>query len=99
VSWWCLFVTVAVICLQVVGRHGVLDEAFKRLTSRNADEFWTSGQWMTERKGGSDVGLWLTSNPSNELKPNKKDLNFENENRVRTKMKPLHVSQSRLKVG
>lgn len=26
------------------------------LTSRNPDEAWTSGQWMTERQGGSDVG-------------------------------------------
>jgi len=40
-----------------MGRQGELDEAFTRLTSRDPDEFWTSGQWMTERKGGSDVGL------------------------------------------
>ena len=33
-----------------------LQRAFIRLTSRNPTEFWTSGQWMTERKGGSDVG-------------------------------------------
>lgn len=26
-----------------------------RLTTRNADEAWTSGQWMTETTGGSDV--------------------------------------------
>ena len=26
------------------------------LISRNPDEAWTSGQWMTERQGGSDVG-------------------------------------------
>ncbi|KAJ2993287.1 hypothetical protein HDV02_002501 [Globomyces sp. JEL0801] len=26
------------------------------LISRNPHEFWTSGQWMTERPGGSDVG-------------------------------------------
>jgi hypothetical protein len=25
------------------------------VTSRDAKKFWTSGQWMTERKGGSDV--------------------------------------------
>jgi alkylation response protein AidB-like acyl-CoA dehydrogenase len=25
------------------------------LTSRDPDQFWTSGQWMTERSGGSDV--------------------------------------------
>jgi alkylation response protein AidB-like acyl-CoA dehydrogenase len=30
-----------------------LQEAFKRLTSR--ENMWTSGQWMTEKKGGSDV--------------------------------------------
>lgn len=29
--------------------------AFKRLTSRDPATFWTSGQWMTERTGGSDV--------------------------------------------
>jgi hypothetical protein len=33
----------------------VLDDAFKRLTSRDPSIGWTSGQWMTERKGGSDV--------------------------------------------
>src|SRR5262249_7083341 len=26
-----------------------------RLTSRDPDQLWTSGQWMTERSGGSDV--------------------------------------------
>jgi putative acyl-CoA dehydrogenase len=31
--------------------HGV----FEHLVSRDPDEFWTSGQWMTERTGGSDV--------------------------------------------
>ncbi len=25
------------------------------VTSRSPTSFWTSGQWMTERKGGSDV--------------------------------------------
>src|SRR6266566_6011682 len=29
---------------------------FAHLTSRDPSEFWTSGQWMTERTGGSDVG-------------------------------------------
>lgn len=28
---------------------------FEHLTSRDPDQFWTSGQWMTERTGGSDV--------------------------------------------
>ncbi|GFN92751.1 novel acyl-coa-dehydrogenase protein, partial [Plakobranchus ocellatus] len=31
------------------------NEAFPRLTSRDPQTFWTSGQWMTERRGGSDV--------------------------------------------
>jgi putative acyl-CoA dehydrogenase len=31
------------------------DRAFRFLTSRVPGEFWTSGQWMTERAGGSDV--------------------------------------------
>lgn len=34
-------------------KDGELKEAFTRLTSRS--NMWTSGQWMTEKKGGSDV--------------------------------------------
>ena len=30
-------------------------EAQEHILSRNPKEFWTSGQWMTERGGGSDV--------------------------------------------
>lgn len=30
-------------------------EALDHLTSRSPDHFWTSGQWMTEKRGGSDV--------------------------------------------
>ncbi|KAH0843980.1 hypothetical protein AYO21_02257 [Fonsecaea monophora] len=37
------------------GRGKVLAEAFNRLTSNEPDRAWTSGQWMTERSGGSDV--------------------------------------------
>jgi putative acyl-CoA dehydrogenase len=33
---------------------------FAHLTSRDPNEFWTSGQWMTERTGGSDVGSTST---------------------------------------
>jgi alkylation response protein AidB-like acyl-CoA dehydrogenase len=33
----------------------VFREARRRLISRDPREAWTSGQWMTERKGGSDV--------------------------------------------
>ncbi|CAL1534839.1 unnamed protein product [Lymnaea stagnalis] len=38
------------------GKHsGVYEKAFSRLTSRDPRTFWTSGQWMTEKQGGSDV--------------------------------------------
>ncbi len=38
--------------------HGALvDRAVARLTSRDPAHAWTSGQWMTERTGGSDVGI------------------------------------------
>ncbi|KAJ4985822.1 acyl-CoA dehydrogenase [Stagonosporopsis vannaccii] len=37
------------------GRVRVFEEAFRRLTSRDPKYAWTSGQWMTERSGGSDV--------------------------------------------
>ena len=38
------------------GENGeMLAEARKRLISREPGYAWTSGQWMTERKGGSDV--------------------------------------------
>jgi len=33
----------------------LIDRAVARLVSRRPDEAWTSGQWMTERTGGSDV--------------------------------------------
>ncbi|MBC7711800.1 MAG: acyl-CoA dehydrogenase family protein [Rhizobacter sp.] len=32
-----------------------LKKTFDHLTSGDPKEFWTSGQWMTERSGGSDV--------------------------------------------
>jgi hypothetical protein len=32
-----------------------LDNAFQHLTSMDPKQFWTSGQYMTEKKGGSDV--------------------------------------------
>jgi alkylation response protein AidB-like acyl-CoA dehydrogenase len=37
------------------GRKIVFQEAYRRLTSRDPKVAWTSGQWMTERTGGSDV--------------------------------------------
>ncbi|OCK85018.1 hypothetical protein K432DRAFT_378069 [Lepidopterella palustris CBS 459.81] len=33
----------------------VFEAAYTHLTSRDPKESWTSGQWMTERQGGSDV--------------------------------------------
>ncbi|MCA9936054.1 MAG: acyl-CoA dehydrogenase family protein [Ardenticatenaceae bacterium] len=35
----------------------LIDRAIPHLTSRDPATFWTSGQWMTESTGGSDVGL------------------------------------------
>ncbi|KAI8943859.1 hypothetical protein NX059_001831 [Plenodomus lindquistii] len=37
------------------GRGQVIAEAYRRLISRDENIAWTSGQWMTERTGGSDV--------------------------------------------
>ena len=39
----------------------LMGSAFKRLTSRSPSHFWTSGQWMTEKMGGSDVRLGTES--------------------------------------
>lgn len=47
----------------------VFENAFGHLISRNPDFAWTSGQWMTERTGGSDVSLTETTatySPSDE---------------------------------
>jgi acyl-CoA dehydrogenase len=43
--------------LQVSGNAALVARAVPRLTSRDPAQFWTSGQWMTESTGGSDVGL------------------------------------------
>ena len=45
--------------LEVHG-DGDTRPVFAHLTSRDPDQFWTSGQWMTERTGGSDVGSTST---------------------------------------
>ena len=39
------------------GNEEILNRALPHLLSRDPLTFWTSGQWMTERTGGSDVGL------------------------------------------
>ncbi|RVX69698.1 hypothetical protein B0A52_06342 [Exophiala mesophila] len=37
------------------GRAKVLSDSYSRLVSLDPETSWTSGQWMTERTGGSDV--------------------------------------------
>ena len=41
--------------LQIYGRGTAARDVFSHFTSRDPERFWTSGQWMTERTGGSDV--------------------------------------------
>ena len=43
-------------CLIESGNQALIDRALPRLTARDPAQFWTSGQWMTETTGGSDVG-------------------------------------------
>jgi alkylation response protein AidB-like acyl-CoA dehydrogenase len=47
----------AACALREAGNRKLIDRALPHLTSRDPKEFWTSGQWMTEAIGGSDVGL------------------------------------------
>jgi len=42
--------------LLISGNQRLIERAVPRLTSRDPAQFWTSGQWMTESTGGSDVG-------------------------------------------
>jgi acyl-CoA dehydrogenase len=37
--------------------QALIDRAVPHLTSRDPAQSWTSGQWMTERTGGSDVAI------------------------------------------
>lgn len=46
--------------LEVHADQALVDRALPRLTSRDPQTMWTSGQWMTERTGGSDVGASLS---------------------------------------
>ncbi|HEX8145069.1 MAG TPA: acyl-CoA dehydrogenase family protein [Pyrinomonadaceae bacterium] len=39
------------------GNRVLIERAVPHLTTRDPAMFWTSGQWMTEATGGSDVGL------------------------------------------
>ncbi|CAJ0928579.1 unnamed protein product, partial [Mesorhabditis belari] len=42
--------------LGLRGKNQRATEAYNRLISRDPSKAWTSGQWMTEKRGGSDVG-------------------------------------------
>ena len=46
--------------LLISGNTELIERAVGRLTSRNPETAWTSGQWMTEKTGGSDVGSCLS---------------------------------------
>ncbi len=41
--------------IELYGDDALKNTAFTHLTSRDPSKFWTSGQWMTEKTGGSDV--------------------------------------------
>lgn len=45
----------AVRVIAQLGEKSLRQRVYPRLTSRNPEMFWTSGQWMTEKTGGSDV--------------------------------------------
>lgn len=42
-------------CLELLASDERQRAAFRHLTARDPEQFWTAGQWMTERAGGSDV--------------------------------------------
>lgn len=50
----------AACALLASGNRKLIDRALPHLTARDPNAFWTSGQWMTETTGGSDVGLSQT---------------------------------------
>jgi alkylation response protein AidB-like acyl-CoA dehydrogenase len=47
----------AAAALLASGNQSLIARAVPHLITRDPREFWTSGQWMTEATGGSDVGL------------------------------------------
>ncbi|GLQ88831.1 acyl-CoA dehydrogenase family protein [Dyella flagellata] len=46
----------AATALKASGNRALIDRALPHFLSREAGQFWLSGQWMTENPGGSDVG-------------------------------------------
>lgn len=41
--------------IELYGSQKMKTQAYPKLISRDPNSFWTSGQWMTEKTGGSDV--------------------------------------------
>ena len=46
--------------IEVYGDEFLKKQVYPQLISRDPQFYWTSGQWMTERTGGSDVARALT---------------------------------------
>lgn len=42
--------------METFAHPQIKDQFYPHLVSRDPNRFWTSGQWMTEKTGGSDVG-------------------------------------------
>ncbi|KAG2193609.1 uncharacterized protein EV154DRAFT_527212 [Mucor mucedo] len=42
--------------IELNGTEEIKNKYYSKLISRDPRKFWTSGQWMTERPGGSDIG-------------------------------------------
>lgn len=41
--------------IELYGNNSLKEHALQHLLSSDPKQFWTSGQWMTERTGGSDI--------------------------------------------
>lgn len=53
--------------IELYGDAELKKTALANLTSRDPKKFWTAGQWMTERTGGSDIsGTTTTAEPFSE---------------------------------
>jgi alkylation response protein AidB-like acyl-CoA dehydrogenase len=50
----------AATALKASGNQRLIDRAVPHLLSRDPEQFWISGQWMTENAGGSDVSATET---------------------------------------
>ena len=54
--YWCPLAMTDAAAKTIQSQNINQPKAFSHLTSREPEKFWTSGQWMPEKKGGSDVG-------------------------------------------